>query len=112
MIGPTRLHGGMAEYALGGNVVPIWAGEAGPEIAHFPTGGMAVLPREGPYNVPQGTFIEPANSALGGGGINITFTGNFYGSNRQELNEWAKNDLLPAIARESERRDVAMGLTG
>lgn len=110
MIGPTRLHGGMAEYALGGNVVPIWAGEAGPEIAHFPAGGNVMLPREGPYNVPQGSFIEPANSARGGGGINITFTGNFYGSNRQELNEWAKNDLLPAIARESERRDVAMGL--
>lgn len=57
---PRMLGGVVEEYALGG--VTIRAGEVGPEIAHFPMGGTALLPRDGLYNVPVGTYISPHNA--------------------------------------------------
>lgn len=93
----AMLGGVVEEYALGG--VTIRAGEVGAEIAHFPMGGTAVLPTDGFYNVPVNTYVSPYNggSNAAGGGINVTFTGNFYGSNRQELDEWASQRLVPQL---------------
>lgn len=100
---PTMAHGGVVEeYASGG--VVIRAGEVGEEIAHFPMGGTALLPRDGLYNVPAGTYISPHNAVSGYGGITINFNGSFYGSNRQELDEWAEQSLLPTIGEVIDER--------
>lgn len=93
-------HGGLIGYASGGLIPHIAAEGDRAELAHYANGGVAVLPREDVYLNPPGTYISPApaNPGIAAGGISIVFTGNFNGSNRLELNEWAEQDLLPAIA--------------
>src|SRR5690606_8272982 len=74
---PGGRHGGMPGYAMGG--VLFEGGEAGMEMAHFATGGVALMPRHAIYEAPRGTYIEPANSVgpVSGGGhvFNITVHG-------------------------------------
>lgn len=71
-VGPGMAHGGIAGYAMGGNVVPIWASENGTELAHFPTGGVVPLYGEGVHHVPVGSYIETAPSARSSlGGITV-----------------------------------------
>lgn len=68
-VGPTKRHGGIPNYAMGGTLYPVWTSEAGPEIAHLATGGSIPLYGEGMRMLPAGAFVEPANSArssLGG----------------------------------------------
>lgn len=38
------------------------------------------------------------------GGVTVNFNGSFYGSNRQELDEWAEQSLIPAIGDVLEER--------
>lgn len=103
-----QMNGGVVDgYADGG--VVIRAAEVGPEILHYANGGTAVLPYDGLYSVPVGSYISPAHasaSRIGGAGVSVTFTGNFYGSNRMELDEWADSHLVPAFvdAINDERR--------
>lgn len=66
-------HGGLLAYANGG-LIPHIAGEGSrpggpyrPEIAHYANGGMAVLPFEGLYANPPGTYISPAPANPGAG---------------------------------------------
>ncbi|MDQ3689120.1 MAG: hypothetical protein M3406_03625 [Chloroflexota bacterium] len=54
-------HGGVPTFASGG-MVPFWAGENGPEVAHFAGGGSALLPHEGLYAAPPMTYISPNNA--------------------------------------------------
>ena len=102
-----QMNGGVVEAYADGGVV-IRAGEIGPEIIHYANGGTAVMPYDGLYSVPVGSYISPAHasqSRLGGSAV-VTFTGNFYGSNRQELEAWADGYLVPAMvdAINDERR--------
>ncbi|MDQ3539936.1 MAG: hypothetical protein M3440_04545, partial [Chloroflexota bacterium] len=107
--GPNERHGGMAGYALGGNVVPIWAAEAGPEIEHFAGGGSALIPREGLHMARQGSFIEPANSARASisepgptGDVHLHIYGHVYGI----------DDLAAAFEGAIDQRRRAFGARG
>lgn len=53
-------HGGIPGYAHGG--VLFEGGEAGPELAHFATGGTALLPSHALYLAPPHTYISPNNT--------------------------------------------------
>jgi hypothetical protein len=109
--GYREMHGGIPGYASGGTVIPIWAGEAGPEIAHFAGGGSAWLPREGAYAVPPGTYIEPANSArgeMGGVALAVNIYGNVYGMD--DLTEQVTRQLVPTLADELRRHRIAAGV--
>ena len=112
--GMAEAHGGIAGYAFGGNVVPIRAAEVGFETAHFPTGGTATLPQDGFYNVPQGTYIEPHNSARfsgGGNGITVQIAvhGNIYGIG--DLAEQVTAQIVPAISEATGTRFREQGVT-
>lgn len=50
--------GGVAGYADGGVVARM--AENGPEMLHFPMGGVAVAPSPGIYAVPRGTYVDTA----------------------------------------------------
>lgn len=81
---PGGMLGGVFDEFANGGVV-IRAAEVGPEIAHFPMGGTALLSQDGLYNVPNGTYISPNNampeSPQGGQTlvINAPIYGNVYG---------------------------------
>ena len=108
--GFTARHGGIPGFAAGG--VLFEAGEAGPELAYFAGGGMALIPQHGLYMAPEGTYISP-NNALNGvnvGGVSVAFNGNFYGSNRDELNQWAARDLIPTITTAIQRAERGQGV--
>ncbi len=79
----NALGGVIPGYATGG--VLFRGGELGPEMLHFATGGTALLPGDGIYGAPPGTYVSP-NNATGNvgqaptinlGGIHIH--GNVYG---------------------------------
>jgi hypothetical protein len=104
-------HGGIPGYATGG--VLFEAGEAGPEIAHFAGGGSAVLPSHAYYVAPQGTYIEPANSArgkLGGGPLvhieNITIGAGADPASAQAI----VREIVTRLDRALEHRDRSGGL--
>lgn len=103
-------HGGLLHYANGG-LIPHIAGEGNrPEMAHYANGGMAILPTEGLYFNPPNTYISPAPANPGiGGGVSVTFTGNFYGSNRSEMDAWARDSLIPAFRDELRNHQRSMG---
>lgn len=108
VVQPERFaHGGVA------NLVPIWAGELGPEVAHFASGGTALLPREGLYAVPPMTYISPhtsMNTSYGGVTINAPLAINapIYGVD--DLNAWWTGEALPSLADELNRHRVAAGV--
>lgn len=109
--GPTEALGGVPSYAMGGSLGPqiVFKGAEGnrPEMLHYAMGGTAIIEREGYYAAPPMTYVSPhsANPELanGAGGWQVNFNGNFYGSNRAELNQWAKQDLIPAFKEEIRR---------
>lgn len=75
----TGPSGGEPEkYATGG--VVIRGGEVGPEVMTTPSGMRAILPRDGLYTVPEGSYVSPtvATRGGGGGGGGITITGPVY----------------------------------
>jgi hypothetical protein len=74
---PGGLGGVMNGYAAGGVVAEM--AEWGPEMLHFPNGGVAIAPTRGIYNVPMGTYVDtaPATSAkMQGMGGGFTFVNN------------------------------------
>lgn len=106
-IGPGMALGGVVqEYASGG--VVIRAGEVGPEIAHFANGGTALLPRDGLYSVPQGTYITPnhaINNSYGGHTFNITVNG----ADANFVLDVMEHEVIPMIARAAADKRVGMG---
>lgn len=95
-LGPGKASGGVIGYAGGGVIAEL--AEAGPEIVHFASGGSAWVGQRGVYNLSPGDYVVPHNQvSTSYGGVNVTFTGNFYGSNRAELDEWAETSLVPAF---------------
>lgn len=115
-VGPTQALGGIPGYASGGtlgNFIQFRAGEGNkPEMAHFAQGGMAPIFTDGVYAAPPMTYISPhsANPILeSGGGWTVNLNGNFYGSNRVELQEWLRDDILPAFRSEIKRLFGARG---
>ncbi|MDQ3525412.1 MAG: hypothetical protein M3451_10220, partial [Chloroflexota bacterium] len=84
--GGPYVHGGMVgvPHFAGGGMVPFWAGENGPELAHFAGGGTALLSHEGLYAAPPMAYISPNNvvsNEYGGHTFNIAVTG----GNREEI---------------------------
>src|SRR5690606_2524877 len=111
-VGPTMANGGVVDgYADGG--VVIRAAEVGPEILHYANGGTAVMPYDGLYSVPVGSYISPAHasaSRIGGAGVTIDFSGAvFHNTSRAEMNAWAREDFVPMIERSFEDRRTGMG---
>jgi len=92
-------NGGVVGYATGG--VLFEAGEGNrPEMAHFATGGMALIPDHGLYSAPAGTYISPNNAmqltpGMGGGiTVNINVAGNV---GVDDLAEQVTRQIVPAI---------------
>lgn len=77
----SRGHGGIAGYATGGVVAEM--AEWGPELLHFPNGGVALARNPGIYTVPAGTLVDTAPATAeklnNGPTINVTISGNVYG---------------------------------
>lgn len=110
-VGPTMFTGGyVGEYAAGGLLFR--GGELGPEIAHFANGGTALLPRDGYYTAPSGTYISPNNAVSNNyGGITVDFTGAvFHNTSRDEMNAWAREDFLPMIQQGARNFKVGQGV--
>jgi hypothetical protein len=110
--GPSPFrHGGVPGFAHGG-IVARAAENNRPEVAHFANGGMARLENEGNYLFPPHTLISPSNTSRDSGGtpVVLTITGNnFYGGSRPDLDEWAAEVFVPAIAEEGFRQQKAAG---
>lgn len=106
-LGPSQALGGVVqEYATGG--VVIRAGEVGPEIAHFANGGTALLPRDGLYSVPSGSYITPnhaINNSYGGHTFNITVNG----ADANFVLDVMEHEVIPMIARAAADKRVGMG---
>lgn len=108
----TARHGGIPGFAMGGTVVPFIGGEAGAEVAHFASGGSAVLPTHSMYAAPPMTYISPANANPGAGrsgmSIQIDVHGNIYGID--DLTEQVTRQLVPALAEASGTRYREQGV--
>lgn len=107
---PGDYLGGIAGYANGGMVVEL--AENGPEILHFASGGTALVPNRGIYEVPAATYVSPNNAIAGNGygGITIDFSGAvFHNTSRDEMNAWAREDFVPMIERSLTDRRTGMG---
>jgi len=108
--GPNERHGGIPGMAHGG--ILIHAAENNqPEIATFANGGTSRLSQEGNYMVPPHTLITPSNVHRGAStGVTVNIqTGDWYGGSRPDLDEWAADGLIPAIAEELRRDERASG---
>jgi hypothetical protein len=105
--------GGVAGYADGGVVAKM--AEWGPEMLHFPNGGIVVAQTPGIYSVPQGTYVDtaPATAAkmqsVSGGGVNVVI--NVAGSvGVDDLTEQVTRQLVPAIQRAASQHMRSYGL--
>lgn len=102
--------GGVAGRYAGGGMVPIWAGENGPEIARFANGGAALLPYEGLYAVPPMTYISPAHAnPQAAGGVTIQI-GPIYGSNREEIYDVFEREIVPEMLRALREQERSLGV--
>ncbi len=108
---PGKANGGVVgEYATGG--VVIRAGEISPEIISFANGGTAVLPYDGLYSVPEGSYISPGHastSRLGGGAPSVTVNVNGPVFGMSDLVEQVSEVLVPVVAGVFEERTRGMG---
>ena len=100
------LGGVVQEYASGG--VVIRAGEVGPEIAHFANGGTALLPRDGLYSVPSGSYITP-NHAVSNYGGDTVFNITVNGGDAEQIKRVFTDEIVPGLARAVGDRRVGMG---
>lgn len=111
---PRQLGGVVDRYALGGTI-PIWAAEGNrPEIAHFASGGSALLPREGMYYVDPGTYISPSN-AVGnqysyGGDTHVTVIVQGSVTTERELTGNLTREIGTAIRDDLIRHRTAAGV--
>lgn len=102
--------GSVSAYALGGTIggyatggVLFRAGEGNrPELAHFPSGGTALIPHDGIYAAPVGTYISP-NNATGNVGAGVTVHVHVAG------NVTTERELTHAIAKSISDEVVALG---
>jgi TP901 family phage tail tape measure protein len=87
-IGPS-----LTEHALGGYVRSDLqlVGEHGPELVSLPYGSYVH-----PASETNRMIANPTGRGMAGG-VNVTFTGDFYGSNREELDDWAETSLVPSL---------------
>jgi hypothetical protein len=106
-------HGGVVDsYATGGVVAEM--GEWGPEMLHFPNGGVAMARTPGIYAVPQGTYVDTAPATAAkvqslSGGINVTI--NVAGNvGVDDLTEQVTRQLVPAIQRAASQHMRSYGL--
>jgi hypothetical protein len=112
--GTRRGLGGVASYATGGMVRAEMA-EWGPELLHFPNGGVALARDRGIYSVPQGTYVDTAPATaqkLGGMGspaISIHIHGP---SSWDDAAEQVSRKLVPAIQRAMREHDRSLGAYG
>lgn len=113
-IGTRELrNGGIVPRFANGGVVPVIAGEVGPEIAHFANGGTALLPTHGLYGLPASTYVSPnnaVNNSYGGASVNVTV--NVAGSvtTERDLTENIGIALLDAITKKFIDRNIAIGV--
>lgn len=95
-IGPAQAHGGMVrEYASGG--VLFRGGEIGMEMAHFSTGGMALLPGDGYYTAPAGTYISPNNAVSNSYGGDTNFNITVTGGDADQIKQVFASEIVPAL---------------
>jgi hypothetical protein len=76
-------HGGVVDSYASGGVIAQMA-ENGPEMLHFPNGGVAIAPTPGMYTVPQGTYVDTAPATAAklsgmGGGFTLVNNGTIIG---------------------------------
>lgn len=105
-----RQHGGIASYEHGGVVIHA-AENNRPETLHFAHGGTARIETEGDYLVQRGDMVSPSNVDRGSGrNIYVSIqTGDWYGGSRPDLDDWAADTLIPAIADEWDRSEKSSG---
>ena len=107
-IGPGMALGGVVqEYASGG--VVIRAGEVGPEIAHFANGGTALLPRDGLYSVPSGSYITPNHAMNNSYGGDTVFNITVNGGDADQIKRVFTDEIVPGLTRAVGDRRVGMG---
>jgi hypothetical protein len=101
-------HGGVAGYAVGGVVAEM--AEWGPELLHFPNGGVALARDRGLYSVPQGTYVDtaPATAYKLGGvtSVNININGP---SSWDDAAEQVSRKIVPAIQRAMREHERSLG---
>ena len=101
------LGGVVQEYASGG--VVIRAGEVGPEIAHFANGGTALLPHDGLYSVPPGTYITPNHAVSNSYGGDTVFNITVNGGDADQIKRVFTDEIVPGLTRAVGERRVGMG---
>ena len=104
--------GAIARRATGGfvNEDMTLVGELGPELVSLPRGSYVHTNAETMRMMNSGKSSGQRQGGTSGRTeVAVTFTGNFYGSNREELDEWADGHLVPALvdAINDERRGQA-----
>jgi hypothetical protein len=101
-------HGGVAGYAVGGVVAEM--AEWGPELLHFPNGGVALARDRGLYSVPQGTYVDtaPATAYKLGGGVGVTININGPAS-WDDAAEQVSRKIVPAIQRAMREHERSLG---
>lgn len=108
-IGPAQALGGMVREYAGGGVL-FRAGEQNrPEIAHFATGGTALIPRDGYYTAPAGTYISPNNAVSNSYGGDTVFNITVNGVEDQQVVRVFTDDIIPRLERAVGDRRVGMG---
>jgi hypothetical protein len=100
--------GGVAGYAVGGVVAEM--AEWGPELLHFPNGGVALARDRGLYSVPQGTYVDtaPATAYKLGGGVGVTININGPAS-WDDAAEQVSRKIVPAIQRAMREHERSLG---
>ena len=105
-------NGGVAGYASGGVVAKM--AEWGPELLHFPNGGVALARNPGIYSVPQGTYVDTAPATAEKlGGMGRPFIGELHvhtnGTNARQMAEDVARELVPAFAQMLRQHDASLG---
>jgi hypothetical protein len=103
--------GGVAGYANGGVVAEL--AEWGPELVHYPSGGMGLAVNRGMYNLPVGSYVDTAPSttaklsSFGGVTLNMTINGNVGIDN---IAEEVTRRIVPAIQQAANQHLRSYGL--
>jgi 3-dehydroquinate dehydratase len=106
-------NGGVIDgYAQGGVVAQM--AEVGPELLHFPNGGVALARNPGIYTVPQGTYVDTAPATAEKlGGMGRPFIGELHvhtnGTNARQMAEDVARELVPAFAQMLRQHDASLG---
>lgn len=104
--------GGVVGYAQGGVVAEM--AEWGPELLHYPNGGVALAKTPGIYTVPAGTYVDTAPATAEKlGGMGRPFIGELHvhtnGTNARQMAEDVARELVPAFAQMLRQHDASLG---